>query len=585
MALVHHLPTPLARTHKTGTRLRLATPPRAITMEDKKDKGFIRKRKEGMLAYAKKHPRTLKWLEKRLAKELEVQDEKYKEFNQSPLYRFYSTEAATRVTPSLKYDRYEKVGEPLKFPDSRSTMLVYVVRGMVRAVRYNPKSRTKKKTVRLVTYKQGDYFYRMGMGRARLVSGAENTVVLASRVDAMFEVAMRYRKSETNAVQPPVLVAATLNVVKMLDSIPFFREVVGGKLGDVAQFCKMEIHNGGDIIVKQNEALESFWMLLSGDAEMTIDEDHDGGGAYARGGTTYTGHTSLSLLQTAMERPLEAFLTKRTHLRKKLTAEDIRWEPTPEPWLRTETACKIASFPETELSTQYAFDSRRFRIKSRMISNFADKDSHELNEERRRARGNKRGFGSMFSTDESKLGSPAVMAKLGRRYGSRPVLSPILPRDDQMTRFFKMGMYARMGMVPGVKKTQRAQQQDVSRVPLGPGSHFGSVELCGQSAKVSKFTVQVTDDSVWLRIHKKSFQKFLDFERGIKYKYFRFLNSAGSAQSVQREFSFNLWQQVEAGGNVAGSNQATDDRPKVRSIRQLKYGRDVDENMGGKITA
>ena len=67
-----------------------------------------------------------------------------------------------------------------------------------------------------------------------------------------------FSKSETNAVQPPVLVAATLNVQDMLNSIAFFRKVVGSnKMADVASFAKMEIRGEGDRIITQGEPLES----------------------------------------------------------------------------------------------------------------------------------------------------------------------------------------------------------------------------------------------------------------------------------------------------------------------------------------
>ena len=111
-------------------------------MNDDK-KSATRKAKENLLAYARKHPRTLKWLEKKLAKQIEVEDEKYKEFNQSPLYKFFSTEAATRITPSMHYERLPK-GAVVTLPDS-SVYLVYVVRGNIRLYRRNPKNQGKKK--------------------------------------------------------------------------------------------------------------------------------------------------------------------------------------------------------------------------------------------------------------------------------------------------------------------------------------------------------------------------------------------------------------------------------------------------------
>jgi hypothetical protein len=159
-----------------------------------------------------------------------------------------------------------------------------------------------------------------------------------------------------------------------------------------------------------------------------------------------------------------------------------------------------------------------------------------------------------------------------RRYGSVSKIDPVLPEDDQMTRLFRMGLYEKIGMKKGVKEQHRASEKETSNVPLYPGSHFGSIELCGLTAKVSKFTVDVTEDSVWLRVHKKSFVKFLTYEKDIKFRFYRFMNLRDA--SVRREFQYNLWKDVEKGGSVAGD--AVCYAPKVESIRQLKYGHDVD---------
>jgi hypothetical protein len=91
-------------------------------------------------------------------------------------------------------------------------------------------------------------------------------------------------------------------------------------------------------------------------------------------------------------------------------------------------------------------------------------------------------------------------------------------------------------------------------------------------AKVSKFTVDVTEDSVWLRIHKKSFVKFLSFEKDIKYRFYQFMNLRDA--SVRREFQYNLWRDVENGGSVSGD--AVCYAPKITSLRQLKYGKGVE---------
>ena len=161
-------------------------------MEDEKKKSFVRVRKEKLLAFARRNPRMFTWLEKKLAKELEVADEKYKEFNQTPLYKFYSTEAATRVTPSMHYERYPEENKTIQFPDN-AVYLVYVVKGNVKVVRKLKKPKGKKKFMRIVTFNAGTYFYKVRGGKSILQSGEENTVILASRTDSMFDVAMRYR--------------------------------------------------------------------------------------------------------------------------------------------------------------------------------------------------------------------------------------------------------------------------------------------------------------------------------------------------------------------------------------------------------
>jgi hypothetical protein len=159
--------------------------------EDKK-KSFVRIRKEKLLAFARRNPRMFTWLEKKLAKELEVSDEKYKEFNQTPLYKFYSTEAATRITPSMRYERFPEIGQTLKFPDN-AVYLVYVVKGNVQLKRKLKKPQGKKTHVRIVTFQAGTYFYKVKGSKSKLQSGEENTVILASRTNSMFDVAMKYR--------------------------------------------------------------------------------------------------------------------------------------------------------------------------------------------------------------------------------------------------------------------------------------------------------------------------------------------------------------------------------------------------------
>ena len=374
-----------------------------------------------------------------------------------------------------------------------------------------------------------------------------------------------FSKSETNAVQPPVLIAATLNVEDLLTSIPFFRKVVGSsKISEVASFAKMEIHAEGDRIITQGEPLESCWILLAGKAAMSVYEDKL---------TSFEGESSMSILENCLDAPLEAFRTERLHMSKKLNETDVSFRPISEPKLRTEIACKIATFPETKLSTKYAFDSRRFRIKSRTISNFPQKDIFDIKEEKRREKKRKKIGSVFFQHDESKVGAPEFIARMNRRYGSLPKMSPVLPQDDEMTRWFKMGMYEKIGMHKGVKIIQRANEKDTSNVPLYPGSHFGSIELCGLTAKVSKFTVDVTEASVWLRIHKKSFVKFLSYEKDIKFRFYQFMNLKDA--SVRKEFQYNLWKDVENGGSVAGDADCY--APKISSMRQLKYGRGVED--------
>jgi len=160
-------------------------------MSEDKKKSWLRKKKENMLVYSRAHPRTMKWLEKRLAKEIEVSDEKYKQFNQTPLYKFYSTEAATRVTPSMHYERYAEK-QKIAFPD-KSVYLVYVVSGNVQLIRMNKMGVGKKKQTRIVTFNAGTYFYKVRGSKSHLQAGENDTVVLASRTDSMFDVAMRYR--------------------------------------------------------------------------------------------------------------------------------------------------------------------------------------------------------------------------------------------------------------------------------------------------------------------------------------------------------------------------------------------------------
>ena len=160
-------------------------------MDEDKKKTFVRKKKEKLLAFAKRHPRTLKWLEKRLVKEIEVSDEKYKEFNQTPLYKFFSTEAATRLTPSMHYERFAE-NQKLTFPDN-AVYLVYVVKGNVKLLRKNNNQNSTKKHIRIVTFNSGMYFYKVRGGKSQLQAGEENTVILASRVNSMFDVAMKLR--------------------------------------------------------------------------------------------------------------------------------------------------------------------------------------------------------------------------------------------------------------------------------------------------------------------------------------------------------------------------------------------------------
>jgi len=263
-----------------------------------------------------------------------------------------------------------------------------------------------------------------------------------------------------------------------LNSIAFFKKVVGSNnISEVASFAKMEIRGEGERIVTQGESLESCWILLAGKASLSVWED---------GLTDFEGESSMSILENCMDQPLQAFVTERTHMLKKLQSTDVSFRTLQEPVLRTETACKIATFPEAKLSTKYAFDSRRFRIRSRTVSNFAQKDPHELREERKRAKKAARrsslGFGAsnFFHKDESKVGAPAIVDKLKRRYGSLPPGSPILPEDDHMTRMFRMGLYSKIGWSNrGVKIKQKASEKETKNVPLYPGSHFGSVELCG----------------------------------------------------------------------------------------------------------
>ena len=52
---------------------------------------------------------------------------------------------------------------------------------------------SKKQFTRIVTFNRGTYFYKVRGGKSELKSGEENTVILASRVNSMFDVAMRYR--------------------------------------------------------------------------------------------------------------------------------------------------------------------------------------------------------------------------------------------------------------------------------------------------------------------------------------------------------------------------------------------------------
>jgi hypothetical protein len=130
-------------------------------------------------------------LEKRLSKEIEVSDEKYKQFNQTPLYKFYSTEAATRLTPSMHYERYSEK-QKIKFPD-KSVYLVYVVSGNVQLIRMNKSMIGNKKQTRIVTFNTGTYFYKVRGSKSHLQAGEDDTVLLASSVNSMFDIAMRYR--------------------------------------------------------------------------------------------------------------------------------------------------------------------------------------------------------------------------------------------------------------------------------------------------------------------------------------------------------------------------------------------------------
>ena len=51
----------------------------------------------------------------------------------------------------------------------------------------------KKKQTRIVTFNAGTYFYKVRGSKSHLQAGENDTVVLASRTDSMFDVAMRYR--------------------------------------------------------------------------------------------------------------------------------------------------------------------------------------------------------------------------------------------------------------------------------------------------------------------------------------------------------------------------------------------------------
>ena len=55
------------------------------------------------------------------------------------------------------------------------------------------KPQGKKTHVRIVTFQAGTYFYKVKGSKSKLQSGEENTVILASRTNSMFDVAMKYR--------------------------------------------------------------------------------------------------------------------------------------------------------------------------------------------------------------------------------------------------------------------------------------------------------------------------------------------------------------------------------------------------------
>ena len=267
----------------------------------------------------------------------------------------------------------------------------------------------------------------------------------------------------------------------------------------------------------------------------------------------------MDILRDVVERPESALHSDEQHAKLHYGEQPPPvLEPPPLTWTQ---GLKVSTFPVPDVAPTYAFDSRRTRIPSRLVSNFNEIEPHEVTRKKRRhtlfgklqsdSSGENLDADPDFSLPGSKLGAIEIQRRLENKYALPRKKHKNLPQEDELLRAFRAGDYERVGMKQGGrKKLKYADPAPLEELKFWAGTNWGALELVGTDKKLQKFTATASRNTLMLKLRKKAVEKYLKFNRDVKYRYFKTVRLDNNA--VTEEYVDRVWEGISEGGSVAG---------------------------------
>jgi hypothetical protein len=421
-------------------------------------------------------------------------DEKYDVLESTLIYKLFTGKEAEAVYlgKCLHISHFRR-GQVIDFRFQKCFSLV--VEGKVGVRLGNLIGAEPNRDPLIAVFEEEDHFHNDPKGNSYNVAMEENTTLLWLTQDSFKRFARNNRKKHLENRLPDAMHAmGMLNIENCLHRVPFFKSTMFEiNIPVIATMCKIELYQKDDPIVKQGLDIDSFMFNVCGFCKLGIEDDGKE--------NTFKDRTPYDVLSNCVEMPMDTMELKDSQMPEEEYDDEWLYRYQNDTLFGAMTRAELDTKKQKPLPDLYSYNTRSTRIPSRIISNYLDVN---------------------MSANVGRSGPSRFHARKRDVFPAH--LQELLPReDDLVTENFKKGNYEGSWMTQGRKGRVATKPSELKNAMIGPGSHFYSLEMIGNSVKKSRFSLLSVDWSLYIRLPKKHVQNFLKLpgQRDINYRYFK----------------------------------------------------------------